>query len=130
MKLRLLFESFYTHLGRKDMESLITQFAFGLGKQIHDDLLPLDDGLVVQVLPSSIDISGTNGEVNISISDKSISVGDKAVLDVSSHPWLHDLGYAMTNHKSRRDSTISKGLSDHNLMDRLEEIVKQRLGLI
>jgi hypothetical protein len=129
VKLTYLAESFYTHIARRDMESVVAQFAFGLGKQIHDDLLPLDEGLVVQVFPDAIEISGSSGEVRLDVGETSISIGDKKVLDISENPSLGEVGQAMVQRRTKQQSAATKGLSDRNLLERIEEEVRKSLGL-
>ncbi len=107
---------------------MIAQFAFGLGKQLHADLLPLDREIVIQVFPNAVEVSGSNGEAKIAIGENSVTIDGNAVTGLSDASGLWEVGEALLANRRKGDSK-SKGLSDSNLIERIEEEIKKSLGL-
>ena len=128
MRLYNLFESFYSHLSKRDFASEIAQFAFGLGKQLHSDFLPLDRGLVVQVFPDAIELSGRGGEVRLEISENAITIDGNPLTGLTDTSGLWEVGNALLSNKRHGDMK-SKGLSDSNLIERIKEEIRKSLGL-
>jgi hypothetical protein len=128
VKLHNLFESFYSYLDKQDLESVIAQFAFGLGKHLHDRLLASDAGLVVQVFPDAVEVSGGGGEARVDIDENAVTIGGNVVSTLTDNSSLWAVAAAMQE-KRRHSGTKKKGLSDNNLLERIEEEIRKSLGL-